>query len=145
LATGSALLSILPTTLGIPGFVASIVVLTSGYGLFQTANNAAVMSNVCADQRGVVAGMLGLSRNLGLVTGASAMGAVFALATGTTDIARAPPADVAAGMRITFAVAAALVIVALAFSLAPIRGIGGDKLYRHATRASRTDSGVRRQ
>jgi hypothetical protein len=42
------------------------------------------------------------------------MGAVFALASGATDVATAPPAAVAAGMRITFAVAAALMIVALA-------------------------------
>ena len=58
------------------------MVLTVGYALFQTANNTAVMRDVIADQRGVVAGLLSLSRNPGLVTGASAMGAVFALSIG---------------------------------------------------------------
>ena len=48
------------------------------------------------------------------MTGASVMGALFALASGTTDITSAPPGAVAAGMRITFAVAALLIVAALA-------------------------------
>jgi EmrB/QacA subfamily drug resistance transporter len=117
MAAGSAMLSMLPATLGIPGYIAPIVVVTAGYALFQTANNTAVMADVAADQRGVVSGMLNLSRNLGLVTGASVMGAVFALASGSIDIATAPPAAVATGMRITFAVAAMLIVVALAMAV----------------------------
>ena len=55
-----------------------IVVVTAGYALFQAANNTAVMADIGPDQRGVVSGLLNLSRNLGLITGASVMGAVFA-------------------------------------------------------------------
>ena len=79
----------LPATLGIPGYIAPIVVITVGYALFQTANNTAVMTDIRPDQRGVISGMLNLSRNLGLVTGASVMGAVFALASATIDITTA--------------------------------------------------------
>ncbi len=50
--------------------------------------------------------LLNLSRNLGLITGASLMGAVFALAAANADISTATPEAVADGMRITFAVAA---------------------------------------
>jgi len=114
MAAGSAMLSMLPATLGIPGYIAPIVVVTAGYALFQTANNTAVMTDVSPDQRGVISGMLNLSRNLGLITGASVMGAVFAFASATTDITTARPEAVATGMRITFAVAAALIVVALA-------------------------------
>ncbi len=117
MATGSSLLSMVPATLGMPGYVASLVVLTAGYALFQTANNTAVMADIGPDRRGVVSGMLNLSRNLGLVTGASVMGAVFALASASTDIATAPPEAVAAGMRGTFAVAATLIVVALAIAV----------------------------
>ena len=85
---------------------------------FQTANNTAVMAKIPADRRGVVAGMLNLSRNLGLITGASAMGAVFALAAATKDLATAPPEAVATGLHLTFAVAAALILAALAIALA---------------------------
>lgn len=114
MAAGSILLATLPASLGIPGYLVPIVVMTAGYALFQTANNAAVMTDLRPDQRGVISGMLNLSRNLGLITGASVMGAVFALASATTDITAAPPGAVAAGMRTTFAVAAILIVAALA-------------------------------
>ena len=60
--------------------------------------------------------MLNLSRNLGLITGASVMGAVFSLAAGTSDITTAPPDSVATAMRITFVVAATLILAALAIA-----------------------------
>lgn len=115
--TGCVVLAALPAALGIAGYVVPLVVVTAGYALFQTANNTAVMKDERADQRGVVSGMLNLSRNLGLVTGASVMGAVFARAA-SGDIATAPPDAVAIGMRITFAVAALLIVVALAVATA---------------------------
>ena len=117
MAAGSLILSMMPAISGIPGYIAPIVVITSGYALFQTANNTAVMTDIRPDQRGVISGMLNLSRNLGLITGASVMGAVFALASATIDITTARPEAVATGMRITFAVAAILIVVALAIAV----------------------------
>ena len=116
MAAGAGILALLPTRLGIPGYLAPIVLVTFSYALFQTANNTAVMLNTTPDQRGAISGLLNLSRNLGLITGASVMGAVFAFASGTTDITTARPDAVAAGMRITFAVAAALIVIALAIT-----------------------------
>lgn len=118
IAVGAAALSILPATLAIPGYLAPIAVVTAGYALFQAANNTAVMAGIAADRRGVVSGLLNLSRNLGLVTGASVMGAVFALASAASDIATASPEAVASGMRITFAVAAGLIVLAIVTALA---------------------------
>ncbi|POZ99303.1 MFS transporter, partial [Pseudomonas sp. MWU12-2312b] len=60
---------------------------------------------------------LNLSRNLGLITGASALGAVFVFASKAADITSASPEAVASGMRTTFATALALVVVALAVAL----------------------------
>ena len=111
MAAGAAMLFLLPARAGVPGYLVPIGVITAGYALVQTANNAAVMSDVRADQRGVVAALLGLSRNLGLLTGASAMGAVFAAASGAQNVAMAAPSAVVAGMRATFAVAATLIVV----------------------------------
>jgi MFS family permease len=113
MAIGAFALSVLPAMFGIPGYIAAIAILTPGYQLFQAANNTAVMMDVRSDQRGVISGMLNLSRNLGLVTGASVMGAVFAFASKTADIATVHPEAVASGMRITFAVAGGLILVAL--------------------------------
>ncbi|HYD65614.1 MFS transporter [Azospirillum sp.] len=125
MGTGCGLLAAIPATLGIAGYVAPMVVTTAGYALFQAANNTAVMLDVAPDRRGVVSGMINLSRNLGLITGASVMGAVFALASGMTGMATAHPEAVADGMGVTFALAAALTALALgiaAGSRAPSRG-----------------------
>jgi EmrB/QacA subfamily drug resistance transporter len=112
-AAGLSALSAIPSALGIVGYLAPIVVVTAHYALFQAANNTAIMTEVRPDQRGVVAGLLSLSRNLGLITGAAGLGAVFAAAAATTDLTTATPGAVAAAMRITFAVAAVLIVVAL--------------------------------
>jgi EmrB/QacA subfamily drug resistance transporter len=117
IAAGCVMLFLIPVTFGLYGYLVSIVTITGGYGLFQTANNTAVMTDVRVDQRGVVSGMLSLSRNLGLITGASVMGTVFAFATATVDIATACPEAVAVGMRTTFGVAAILIVAALAVAV----------------------------
>ncbi|WP_117196119.1 MFS transporter [Rhizobium terrae] len=121
MTTGCVALSFLPAVLGIGGYVAAIAILTPGYQLFQAANNTAVMLDVSPEQRGAVSGMINLSRNLGLVTGASVMGAVFASATGTTDMLAASAQAVGAGMRTTFLVAAGLTGLALVIALASRR------------------------
>ena len=111
---GSLMLSIISVNFGIFGYIAPIVVITVSYAMFQTANNTAIMKDVQPSQRGIISGMLNLSRNLGLITGTSVMGAVFAVASGTNDFTTAHPEAVAVGMRITFAVAAVLIVIALA-------------------------------
>jgi hypothetical protein len=116
IAAGSLILSLIPATLGIPGHIAPVVVITVSYALFQTSNNTAVMTDIRRDQPGVISGMLNLSRNFWLITGAPVMGAVFAYASATIDITTARPEAVATGMRITFAVATILIVVALAFA-----------------------------
>ncbi|HBJ85624.1 MAG TPA: MFS transporter [Verrucomicrobiales bacterium] len=117
MAAGSLMLSMLPATLGIAGYIAPLVFITAGYALFQTANNTAVMKEVQPDQRGVMSGLLNLSRNLGLITGSSVMGAVFSIASATTDIQTAKAESVASGMRTTFAVAAILIVIALVIAV----------------------------
>ena len=101
MALGAGVLSIMPAGFGVPGYVVPLAVITASYALFQAANTTLIMTGVGADQRGVIAGLLGLSRNLGLITGASAMGAVFA----------------GNGLRITFAMAAGLIVLALVIAL----------------------------
>jgi EmrB/QacA subfamily drug resistance transporter len=118
MAAGASLMAMLPAGFGVPGYVVPLVVITAGYALFQAANNTAVMADIPPDQRGAGAGLLNLSRNLGLITGASVMGAVFALGSAAPSPIAARPEAVAAGMRLTFAVAAALVVVALAIAAA---------------------------
>jgi len=113
IAIGTFLLSVLPARFGVLGYLGPIVIITAHYALFQAANNTAIMTNAQPDQRGVISGLLNLSRNLGLITGASVMGALFAFASHATDITAAHPEAVAGGMRITFGVGGGLMIVAV--------------------------------
>ncbi len=118
MAIGAATMALLPTGFGIAGYVAPLVAITGSYALFQAANNTAVMAPIRPDQRGVISGLLNLSRNLGLITGASVMGTVFAMGASTANLLTAPPGSVESGMRLTFAVAAALILLALAIAFA---------------------------
>jgi MFS family permease len=129
MAVGACALAILPLSAGVGGYVVPLVVMTAGYATFQTGNNTSVMAAIAYSQRGVVAGLLTLSRNLGLITGASVMGAVFLHATGVSDIATAGPEAVAAGMRTTLAVAALLMTSALALTLLTV----GHPASRHSS------------
>ncbi|ESQ86505.1 hypothetical protein ABAC460_23170 [Asticcacaulis sp. AC460] len=112
MVAGAGLMVLLP---GLTGYLAPLAVLTVGYGLFQAANTTAVMTSAAADNRGVMSGLVNLSRNFGLVTGASAMGAIFALASGGAT----GPDAVSTGLRVTLAVAVGLILTALALSLYP--------------------------
>lgn len=116
MALGSAALSLVSTALGVCGYVGPLVILTAGFATFQAANNTAVLAATDTRQRGVVSGLLNLSRNLGLITGAAAMGTVFASATGVADIATADRLSVVSGTHAAFAAATALIIAALAIS-----------------------------
>ncbi|MGN4050737.1 MFS transporter [Pseudomonas sp. SM4] len=114
MACGCALLALLPMSLGLPAYVLPIMLIAAGYALFQAANNTGLMAGVSQDQRGVVSAMLGLARNLGLITGAAVMGAVFALAAG--DPTQAPATAIASGLHTTFGVATALMLLTLIIS-----------------------------
>lgn len=120
MAVGCVLLLLVPASWGAAGYIAPLIVITAAYALFQAANNTAVMTNIAPDQRGVISGLLNLSRNLGLITGASVMGTVFAFGAATSNIMAARPEAVAAGMRTTFAVAAVLIVGALAIAATAI-------------------------
>lgn len=115
LAAGAALLALMPQLAGLAGYVGALLVLTPGYQLFLAANTTAALADVAPARRGTVSGLLGLSRNLGLIVGAAGLGALFAHGAGLTEAHTAAPTMVAAGMRTTFLVAAGLMLAALTF------------------------------
>lgn len=121
IVAGCFILSSAPTTFGIAGYIIPIICITASYALFQAGNNTAIMTDIHPNQRGVISGMISLSRNLGLITGASVMGAVFTLASATINITLASPDAIASGMRITFTIAEVLIVVALAIAIGTYR------------------------
>lgn len=117
MAVGAFLLAILPNIIGVVGYILSIIVLTPGYQLFQSANNTAALADVSADRRGTVSGLLSLSRNIGLIGGASVMGAVFAFGVGTETLANAEPPAIASGMQLTFLLASGIISAAIGINV----------------------------
>jgi EmrB/QacA subfamily drug resistance transporter len=116
MVVAAILLAMTPAALGVAGYVLPSMLLTGSYAFLQTANNTAVMRDVPAARRGVVGGLLNLSRNFGLITGSSVLGAVFSLAS-RAGHAAASPAAIAFGMHVTFGVAAGLALLALLIAL----------------------------
>ncbi|GHF41044.1 MFS transporter [Seohaeicola zhoushanensis] len=109
---GTIALASLPPLLGTPGYILALMMLTPGFQLFFAANSTAVMAEVDPARKGLVSGLLNLSRNLGFITGAAVLGAVFAAASGPT------PEAMATGLGATFGTAAALLLLALVLGAA---------------------------
>lgn len=126
LAAGAFLLALLPNMIGVAGYVLSIIMLTPGYQLFQAANNTAALADVPKEQRGTVSGLLSLSRNIGLIAGASAMSAVFAFGVGTERFDNATVLAIAAGMQLTFLLAGGMMIAAIVTVFGSSRSLAGD-------------------
>lgn len=114
---GLICLAFLPRLLGVTGYIVALMLLTPGFQLFFAANSTAVMLGATDEQRGMLAGLLGLSRNLGFMSGASVMSILFATALGAGEIADHYPESVAEAFTITFLVAAGLAVLAMALAI----------------------------
>jgi MFS family permease len=126
ITTGAALMTVLPGLLGTGGYAGSLIVISAGYAPFQAANTTAAMSDAPSDRRGVTSGLLGLARNLGLNTGASAMGASFAMRSHGIDLLGLPPGRVT-GPSLTFGVATVIAAIAGGISLRSIQRAGSEQ------------------
>lgn len=117
MVAGALALAWLPVMFAVPGFIVAFMLLTPGYQLFLAAVNTHVLNCADAKQKGVVSGIMTLSRNLGFLTGASLMGALFAKAVGTSNPSLASPEAIATGLTATYLVAALLALLALVLTL----------------------------
>jgi MFS family permease len=129
IAVGLVALAILPQWFGLWGYGLALVLLTPGFQIFLAANNTVTMQTVAEDQRGVLSGLLGLSRNLGFVTGASAVSSLFAFTLGGVELAKADPSLIAHAFTVTFLIATLLPVTALIVDLvrARVAGVGDTK------------------
>lgn len=76
----------LPLLMGVSGYMMSLAILAPGRQLFLAANNTLVMLSFAQEKRGLISGALNLSRNLGLLTGASLMSTIFAWSLQGTSV-----------------------------------------------------------
>ncbi|MBY6034369.1 MFS transporter [Marinobacter daepoensis] len=114
--------ALLPIRIGIPGYVVALILTTPGFQLFLAANNTAAMTSAPDAQRGMVSGLVGLSRNLGFMTGASLIPLLFATLLGDQAVALSSPSAVGEAFSHTFLLAAA------SFGLATVTFFIGKKL-----------------
>lgn len=121
LIIGSFMLAIVPKLMGLSGYIFPIIILTLGYQLFQAANNTMTLADVPNARQGMVSGLLSLSRNMGLIIGASVMGAIFSFGVGTIQFNQATALAIIDGMQFTFLCAGALMIVGLLISCVSFR------------------------
>jgi fucose permease len=117
LVVGTLSIAIFAAVLPLLGYLLALITATAGYATFQTANNTTVMGMATPQTRGVVSGLLNVARHLGLMTGASAIGAVFALAA-HGDVTNASAQLVAHATSVAFGVAAMCCAVALCMAFA---------------------------
>jgi MFS family permease len=100
-------------------FLAGLVLLGIGMGLFTPPNNAAIMAAAPTDKSGLAAGVLNMTRGVGTALGLAATGLVFAAVAGE---------DPSAGELVTRGFASAAWFLAgvavLAAALAALRGRG---------------------
>ena len=113
MALGFSLFAIFAPDLSIMTYIILIILITSGYAAFQAANNTSILFGVESNQKSLLAGLINLSRNIGLINGAALMATIFAFAAGSTIEGSPSAANVVNGFRITFAASAVLIILAL--------------------------------
>lgn len=116
-SAGLVCFAVLPRLVGVAGYVLALVLVTPGFQLFLAANNTAVMADATDEFRGLLSGLLGLSRNLGLMTGACALPLLFACLLGTNGLADSSTQVIGTAFSITFLSAAGLCVLAIALAL----------------------------
>lgn len=128
LALGCASLATLDPAQGAWGYVLRTLPFGLAIGLFNTANNSAVLNAARPAELGIVSGLLSLARTLGQSAGVPLAGAAFAAlalgAGGGVDPAallRLPEAQLARAMRHAFAGVTLLALVDVALAVRLLR------------------------
>lgn len=107
----------LPKQFGSLGFVLSAVFLSLGYQLFLSANSNSFMKRARTEHRGIAAGALNLSRNLGLIVGTYLMGGIFDFFAKGTSVSDAAEKTISDGLQVTFSMAAFFIVLLLIYQL----------------------------
>jgi MFS family permease len=109
LAVGCSAVSTINPHTGLLGYMARVIPIGLGMGLFQSPNNSAIMGGVPRHRLGLASGLVALSRTLGNTSGLPLMGAVFTAHVWATaprpihgNLSQASAEALSAGMRGAF-------------------------------------------
>jgi MFS family permease len=127
----------------IPAFLALVIPIGIGMGVFQSPNNSAIMSSVPREYSGVASGILTQTRLLGQIAGIAVLGSVWAARVAARvgaldggDAVAAPDQVQVAALRDTFTVSASLLAVAT------LLGFWGLREERRRTQAETEPTGA---
>lgn len=109
--------ALLPTVMGVPGYVLALMLVTPGFQLFLAGNNTAMMRAAPEAHKGLLSGLLGLSRNLGFMLGAALLPLLFAALLGAEGLAYSSRQALGQAFATTFLVAAGLCLLSLLLAL----------------------------
>jgi MFS family permease len=110
---GAILFALLPLYFGWYGYIAAIVILTPGRQMFLASNHTYILHTANDSQKGLLSGMLNLSKNLGLLTGASLAVGFFAFRVQLKDISQASYYQLDTAFSETFLTAALFIFLCL--------------------------------
>ncbi|WP_438010735.1 MFS transporter [Sorangium sp. So ce321] len=111
LAVGLARLATLGPEPGRASLLAALALVGLGSGLFTAPNNSRIMGAAPRDQQGTAAGLLAEARNVGMLCGVAAAGAIFAALGGGRPGEAAGGEALGAAFRGTMLVASALAVL----------------------------------
>ncbi|MEQ4922093.1 MFS transporter [Proteus hauseri] len=115
--SGFILFALNGNSLSAISYMLFMTVVTIGYAVFQTANNTGLMFGVNLKQKGILSGILSLSRNIGLINGATLMGTIFSIFSGGSLDGDLNLDNISSGFSAVYYTASGLVLVALGLSL----------------------------
>lgn len=110
MVVATAMMAGLPFVFGLGGFVFAFMLLAPGYQVFLAALNTSVMERAPEQSRGVISGVLSLSRNFGFILGAGSVSAVFWSLARAGIGAGESGHQTALAMAVTFAICCALTL-----------------------------------
>lgn len=116
-AAGLCGFALLPAAIGVPGYMLALVLVTPGFQLFMAGNNTAVMRAAPEAHKGLLSGLLGLSRNLGFMLGASLLPLLFAALLGGDGLVHSSRQAMDQAFATTFLATAALCLLSLLLAL----------------------------
>lgn len=110
---GLCAFALLPAVMGVAGYVLALMLVTPGFALFMAANNTGVMMAAPEAHKGMLSGLLGLSRNLGLMLGAALLPLLFAWLLGAGGLSHSSRQAMDQAFATTFLAAAGLCLLTL--------------------------------
>ena len=116
-AAGLCGFALLPAAIGVPGYMLALVLVTPGFQLFMAGNNTAVMRAAPEAHKGLLSGLLGLSRNLGFMLGASLLPLLFAALLGAGGLDHSSRQAMGQAFATTFLATAGLCLLSLILAL----------------------------